>query len=104
MAGKRPAMVLKPVVKALVQYALYSALPAIATAKNLWYTVWREIGNQSPGLTGSERSGESMKKWKVILFLAGWLVLGFLVTAVNGLGESAHGEHAPAATSVETTS
>ncbi|CEP68846.1 Uncharacterized [Moorella glycerini] len=41
-----------------------------------------------------------MKKWQVVLFLAGWLVLGFLVTAVNNLG--AHGEHGPTATATET--
>ncbi|WP_338835744.1 hypothetical protein [Neomoorella thermoacetica] len=45
-----------------------------------------------------------MKRWKVILFLAGWLILGFLVTAVNGLGESGHGEHAPTTTAAETAS
>ncbi|MDN5345014.1 MAG: hypothetical protein PWQ18_1128 [Clostridia bacterium] len=40
-----------------------------------------------------------MKKWQVALFLAGWLVLGLFVTAVNNLGTGGHGagEHTPTA-------
>jgi len=39
-----------------------------------------------------------MKKWQLALFIAGWLVLGLLVTAVNGLGGGEHGGHEPTAT------
>ncbi|MDN5362330.1 MAG: hypothetical protein PWP70_1377 [Moorella sp. (in: firmicutes)] len=41
---------------------------------------------------------QKMKKWKLVLFIAGWLVLGLLVTAVNSLGGGEHGGHEPAAT------
>ncbi|GEA14902.1 hypothetical protein E308F_11460 [Moorella sp. E308F] len=41
-----------------------------------------------------------MKKWQIVLFLAAWLVLGFLVTAVNNLGTAA--EHGPTSAAAET--
>lgn len=45
-----------------------------------------------------------MKKWKIVLFLAGWLILGLLVTAVNNLGAGGeHGDHGPKTAAVETT-
>ncbi|PRR76182.1 hypothetical protein MHLNE_03260 [Moorella humiferrea] len=44
-----------------------------------------------------------MKKWQLVLFLVGWLVLGIFVTAVNNLGAAAeHGEHGPTTAAVET--
>ncbi|WP_406677707.1 hypothetical protein [Moorella sp. ACPs] len=41
-----------------------------------------------------------MKRWQLVLFLAGWLILGFLVTAVNNLGAAA--EHGPTTAAAET--